>query len=303
VTSEARLFLVDGSSNLYRAFHALPPLSNTQGLPTHATLGFTSMLLKLLREDAPEALAVAFDGPGPTVRHHLFTEYKANRPPMPDALAQQIPSVHQVLQAMRVPVLMVSGEEADDILASAAVRAAGEGFRVVLLSGDKDLLQVVDERIVVRDTMKGKTWGQAEVEQRYGVSPRQFPELLALTGDSIDNIPGVPGVGDKTARDLLQRFGSLEAVLERAGEIASPKLREAVRAHAEQIRLSMRLATIRTDLPLPWGARDFRRTAPDVPAVLALFRELGFARLAEQFSQPAFFTEDPAKNAGKSKSQ
>ncbi len=286
MTSEARLFLVDGSSNLYRAFHALPPLSNAQGLPTHATLGFTSMLLKLLREDAPEALAVAFDGPGPTARHQLFTEYKANRPPMPEALAQQIPSVHHVLRAMRVPVLMVSGEEADDILASAAVRAAGEGYRVVLISGDKDLLQVIDERIVVRDTMKGKTWGQAEVEQRYGVSPRQFPELLALTGDSIDNIPGIPGVGDKTARDLLQRFGSLEAVLERAGEIASPKLREAVRAHAERVRLSKRLATIRTDLPLPWAAGDFRRTAPDVPTLLALFRELGFARLAEQFSQP-----------------
>jgi len=286
VTTGARLFLVDGSSNLYRAYHALPPLSNAQGLPTHGILGFTSMLLKLLREDAPEALAVAFDGPGPTVRHQLFTEYKANRPPMPDALAQQIPFVHQVLQAMRVPVLMVSGEEADDILASAAVRAAGEGYRVVLISGDKDLLQVVDDRIVVRDTMKGKTWGQAEVEQRYGVSPRQFPELLALMGDSIDNIPGIPGVGDKTARDLLQRFGNLEAVLERAGEITSPKLREAVRTHTERARLSKRLATIRTDLPLSRGPADFHRTAPDVPSLLALFRELGFTRLAEQFSQP-----------------
>jgi 5'-3' exonuclease len=286
VTTEARLFLVDGSSNLYRAFHALPPLSNAEGLPTHATLGFTSMLLKLLREDAPEALAVAFDGPGPTARHHLFTEYKANRPPMPDALAQQIPYVHRVLQAMRVPLLMVPGEEADDILASAAVRAADEGYRVVLVSGDKDLLQVIDDRIGVRDTMKGKTWGPAEVEQRYGVPPRQFPELLALTGDSIDNIPGVPGVGDKTARDLLQRFGSLEAVLERTGEIASPKLREAVRAHTEQVLLSRRLATIRTDLPLPWGPVEFRRAGPDVPSLLALFRELGFTRLAEQFSQP-----------------
>jgi len=286
VTSAARLFLVDGSSNLYRAFHALPPLSNSQGLPTHAILGFTSMLLKLLREDAPEALAVAFDGPGPTARHELFTEYKGNRPPMPDPLARQIPYVHQVLQAMRVPVLMVSGEEADDILASAAVRAAGEGYRVVLISGDKDLLQLVGDTIVVRDTMKGKTWGPAEVAQRYGVSPRQFPELLALMGDSIDNIPGIPGVGDKTARDLLQRFGSVEAVLERATEIASPKLREAVRTHAEQARLSQRLATIRTDLPLVWRPADFRRVPPDVPSLLTLFRQLGFSRLAEQFSQP-----------------
>ena len=287
MATPARLILVDGSSNLYRAFHALPPLSNSRGFPTHAILGFTTMLLKLVREDEPEALAVALDGPGPTVRHHLFAEYKANRPPMPDALARQIPYVHRVLEAMRVPLLMVPGEEADDILASAAVRAAGEGYRVVLVSGDKDLFQVVGEAIVVRDTMKGKTWGPAEVAHRYGVSPGQFPDLLALMGDSIDNIPGIPGVGDKTARDLLQRFGSLEALLERGAEIGSPKLREAVRAHAEQVRLSQRLATIRTDLPLPWGVGDFRRVGPDVPALLALFRELEFTRLAEQFSQPA----------------
>jgi 5'-3' exonuclease len=286
VATPARLFLVDGSSNLYRAFHALPPLSNSRGLPTHAILGFTTMLLKLVREDDPEALAVALDGPGPTVRHHLFAEYKANRPPMPDALARQIPYVQRVLEAMRVPMLMMSGEEADDILASAAVRAAGEGYRVVLVSGDKDLFQVVGDAIVVRDTMKGKTWGPAEVAERYGVSPGQFPELLALMGDSIDNIPGIPGVGDKTARDLLQRFGSLEGLLERGAEIRTPKLRQAVRAHAEQVRLSKRLATIRTDLPLPWGGGDFRRAAPDVAALLALFRELEFTRLAEQFAQP-----------------
>jgi 5'-3' exonuclease len=303
MATPARLFLVDGSSNLYRAFHALPRLSNSRGQPTHAVLGFTTMLLKLLREEEPEALAVALDGPGPTVRHQLFAEYKANRPPMPDDLAQQIPYVHRVLQAMRVPLLMIAGEEADDILASAAVRGAAEGYRVVLVSGDKDLLQLVGDAIVVRDTMKGKTWGPAAVAERYGVSPGQFPDLLALMGDSIDNIPGIPGVGDKTARDLLQRFGSVEALLERGAEIASPKLREAVRAHAERVQLSKRLATIRTDLPLPWGAGEFRRTAPDVPALLALFRELEFTRLAEQFSQPVFFAEEPAKNTGMSKPQ
>jgi len=282
-----RLVLVDGSSSLYRAFFALPPLSNSRGTPTHAILGFTTMLLKLLREEEPEAVAVAFDGPGPTTRHHEFAEYKAQRPEMPEAMAQQIPYVHRVLQAMRVPVLMVPAEEADDILGSMAVRAAAEGYRVILVSGDKDLFQLVEERIVVRDTKKERTWGPAEVQERYGISPGQFPDLLALMGDSIDNIPGVPGVGEKTARDLLQRFGTLEAVLERSAEVERPKVREALRVHVEQARLSKRLATIRTDLPIPWATADLTRKAPDMAALIELFRELEFSRLVQQFSQPS----------------
>ena len=242
----------------------------------------------LRREEEPDALAVAFDGPGPTTRHREFAEYKAQRPAMPEAMAQQIPYVHRVLEAMRVPILMIPAEEADDILGTVAVRAAAEGYRVTLVSGDKDLLQVVGERIVVRDTMKEKTWGPAEVQERYGVSPGQFQDLLALMGDSIDNIPGVPGVGEKTARDLVQRYGTLEAVLERGVEVSRPRLRESLRTHAEQARMSKRLATIRTDLPVPWTAADLSRKAPDVPALLALFRELEFSRLVQQFSQSQF---------------
>lgn len=280
------LILVDGSSSLYRAFFALPPLSNSKGTPTHAVLGFTTMLLKLLREEEPDALAVAFDGPGPTTRHREFAEYKAQRPEMPQAMAHQIPYVHRVLEAMRVPILMIPAEEADDILGTVAVRAAAEGYRVTLVSGDKDLLQVVGERIVVRDTMKERTWGPAEVQERYGISPGQFPDFLALMGDSIDNIPGVPGVGEKTARDLVQRYGTLEAVLERGAEVSRPRLREALRTHAERARMSKRLATIRTDLSVPWTTADLSRKAPDVSPLLALFRELEFSRLVQQFSQP-----------------
>lgn len=282
----SRLVLVDGSSSLYRAFFALPPLSNSRGTPTHAILGFTTMLLKLLREEEPEAVAVAFDGPGPTTRHLEFAEYKAQRPEMPQAMARQIPYVHRALAAMRVPILMIPAEEADDILGSVAMRAAAEEYRVILISGDKDLFQLVGERIVVRDTMKERTWGPAEVQERYGISPGQFPDLLALMGDSIDNIPGVPGVGEKTARDLLQRFGTLEAVLERSTEVARPKVREALLTHAEQARLSKRLATIRTDLSIPWAVADLTRNAPNVTALLDLFRELEFSRLVQQFSQP-----------------
>ncbi len=285
MVNEPRLVLVDGSSSLYRAFFALPPLSNSTGLPTHAILGFTTMLLKLLREEEPEAVGVGFDGPGPTARHLEFAAYKAQRPEMPEDLARQIPHVQRLLEAMRVPVLMMPAQEADDILGSLAVRAVPAGYRVVLISGDKDLLQLVGERVVVRDTMKQRTWGPAEVQERYGISPGQIPDLLALMGDSIDNIPGVPGVGEKTARDLLRRFGTLEAVLERCAEVKRPKLREALRAHAEQARLCKRLATIRTDLPVPWAPAEFTRRAPDWAALLALFRELEFSRLIQQFSQ------------------
>jgi 5'-3' exonuclease len=292
------LILVDGSSSLYRAYFALPPLCNSRGTPTQAVLGFTSMLLKVLREEEPEALAVAFDGPGPTTRHREFADYKAQRPKMPDPMIQQIPYVHQVLHAMRVPILMLAGEEADDILGTLAVRAAAEGYRVRLITGDKDLLQVVGERVTARDTMKQRTSGPAEVQERYGISPERLPDFLALTGDSIDNIPGVPGIGDKTARELLQRFGTLESLLERVDEVSRPKLREALRAHAEQARLSKRLATVRVDLPVPWTIAELVRQAPDHAALLGLFRELELTRLAQQFAQGQFEVTDRPATAG-----
>ena len=282
-----RLVLVDGSASLYRAFHALPPLSNSRGVPTHAVLGFTTILLKLLREEEPQALAVVFDGPGPTARHREFPAYKAQRPAMPEALVSQIPFVQRVLQAMRVPVLMIEGEEADDILGTVAVQAAAQSYLVRVVTADKDLLQIVGARILVRDPLAPRTFGPAEVERRYGIEPGQVADFLALMGDSSDNIPGVPGVGEKTARDLLRRFGTLETVLARAAEVERPKLREALLTHVEQARLSKRLATIRTDLPVPWGMADLARREPDVAALLAIFRELEFTRLVQQFSQPA----------------
>ena len=282
-----RLVLVDGSASLYRAFHALPPLSTAGGIPTHAVLGFTNILLKLLREEEPDALGIAFDGPGPTTRHREFLAYKANRPAMPDALVVQIPLVHRVVDAMRIPRLAIPGEEADDILGTLAVRAAHQGYEVRLVTADKDLLQLVGERVVVRDPLTTRTTGPTEVDGRFGVAPSQVPDLLALMGDTSDNIPGVPGVGQKTARDLLRRFGSLEAALARAAEVERPKLREALTAHADQARLSKRLATLRTDLDLPWDVGDLTRHPPDAAALVAIFRELQFTRLVQQFEQPS----------------
>jgi DNA polymerase-1 len=281
-----RLVLVDGSASVYRAFHALPFLSNAAGVPTHAVLGFTTILLKLIREETPQALGIAFDGPGPTVRHREFPAYKANRPAMPDALVAQIPLVHRVVDAMRVPRLAVLGEEADDILGTVAVQAAAQAYEVRLVTPDKDLLQLVGDRVVVRDPLTARTIGTAEVAARYGIAPRQVPDLLALMGDSSDNIPGIPGVGEKTARDLLQRFGSLEELLVRVAEVERPKLRAALGVHAEQARLSRRLATIRTNLDVPWEVADLARREPDTAVLLAIFRELGFTRLIQQFSQP-----------------
>jgi 5'-3' exonuclease len=277
--------LVDGSSSLYRAYFALPPLSNSKGIPTQAVLGFATMLLKLLREEVPDGLAVAFDGPGPTTRHQEFAAYKADRPGMPDAMAQQIPHVYRLLEALQVPILLVAGEEADDILGTLAVRAVGEGYQVTLITGDKDFFQLVGEGITVRDTMKQRSWGAREVQDRYGILPAQMPDLLALMGDAIDGIPGIPGVGEKTARELLQRFGTLEEVLERTSEVPRAKLRDSLREHADRARLSKRLATIRTNLAVSWNPAELLRKPPDTAALLTLFRELEFTRLAQQFSQ------------------
>jgi 5'-3' exonuclease len=281
-----RLVLVDGNASLYRAFFALPALSNSKGTPTNAVLGFATMLLKFIREEQPQALAVAFDGPGPTSRHREFTDYKAQRPPMPDKLAEQIPLVGRLLECLRVPSLLVPGEEADDILAALAFRAAAEGYEVRIITSDKDLLQVVGERIVIRDPLLPRTLGPVEVAAKFGIGPHQIPDLLALMGDASDNIPGVPGIGEKTARDLLQRFGCLEAVLERLDEITKPKLREALHTYAEQARLSKRLATVRRDLPVPCTLADLICQEPDLTLLLPFLRELEFSRLVRQFEQP-----------------
>jgi 5'-3' exonuclease len=283
----SRLVLVDGTGSAYRAFYALPPLTASSGVPTNAVLGFATMLLKLLREETPEAVAVAFDGPGPTTRHREFAAYKANRPETPESFIRQMPYILRFLEGLRIPALYVPGEEADDILGSVAVKAAAEGYDVTLVTSDKDLLQLVGERVTVRDPVKGRRTGPAEVREKYGVPPARVPDFLALMGDSVDNIPGVPGVGEKTARELLERFGSLEAVLDRAAEIPRAKLREAIRSHAEQARLSKRLAEIRTDMALPWSLADLARREPDNGLVLDLCRELTLTRLAGQFAQPS----------------
>ena len=278
-------YLIDGSSYLYRAFHALPPLTTSQGIPTNAVLGFATMLLKIVRERRPGYLAVAFDGPGPTARHQAFAEYKAQRPPMPEALARQIPHVHRVVEALRVPLLLVEGEEADDILATLARQARERGVPVVIVTGDKDLLQVVAEGITVYEPMRDRWYDRDEVVARYGVPPDALVDLFGLTGDAIDNVPGVPGVGEKTARALLREFGSLEGLLAGLERVARPKVREALAALAQQARRSRELVRARTAVPMPVDLEALRRRPPDGEAFLALCRELELTRLGSSFAQ------------------
>ncbi|RLD93926.1 MAG: DNA polymerase I, partial [Aquificota bacterium] len=193
------LYLIDGSSYLYRAYFALPFLSNSKGIPTHAAYGFTRMVMKIVKEHQPQYMAVAFDVGRETFRTETYQEYKAQRPSMPDELAVQIPYVKEILQALRIPVLEMENYEADDVIATLAKRAETAGFQVVIVTGDKDMLQLVTENIQVFDPMKEAFYGPQEVEKRMGVAPHQIPDLLGLAGDSIDNIPGVKGIGQKSA--------------------------------------------------------------------------------------------------------
>src|SRR5262249_7662091 len=220
------LWLVDGSHTIFRAYHALPHLSTRQGVPTNAVYGFTTMLLRAIREGSPTHLAVAFDEEAKARRAEIYTEYKATRGAPPDDLMPQFPLVRPVLAVMRVPAIGFPGYEADDVIATPAKRARALGWEVVIVTGDKDLMQLVDGALRSYDSMYEKWYGPAEVEEKWGVPPQQVADLLALTGDKIDNIPGVPGVGEKTAAGLLKEYGSLENVLANAAQVKKPKLRE-----------------------------------------------------------------------------
>ncbi|HEX9627714.1 MAG TPA: DNA polymerase I [Acidiferrobacterales bacterium] len=269
------LVLVDGSSYLYRAFHAMPNLSNSRGQATGAVYGVANMLRKLLADYAPERIAVVFDAPGRTFRDDLYAEYKANRPPMPDALAGQIELIHRVVTAMGLPLLMIEGVEADDVIGTLAAGAAAAGEPVVISTGDKDMAQLVDDRVTLIDTMKDARYDRAAVIDRFGVPPERIVDYLALVGDVSDNIPGVPKVGPKTASGWLQQYGSLDNLVAHAGEVGG-KVGENLRATLDRLPLSRELATIRCDLPLDLAPGALERRAPDTEGLRALYKDLEF---------------------------
>ena len=279
-----RVYLVDGSSYIYRAYYAIRHLSNSKGEATNAVLGFTNMLLSLVRDEHPDRLAVVFDAKGPTFRKELYPEYKANRSAMPEDLVPQVPLIKEVVKAFNMPALELAGFEADDIIATLARRYADQGLEVTVVTGDKDLMQIVDERISLLDTMKGKRSGREEVIERFGVPPEQVLEVLGLAGDTSDNIPGVPGIGEKTASGLIQEFGSIENLLQNIDRVKGSKRQENLREFADQARLSRKLAELIYDLDLPVTLDDLTLDEPDRVALTELFKKLEFHKLLQEFS-------------------
>ena len=289
-----KLLLIDASSSIFRAFYALPALTNRAGVPTHATLGFLNMLQKSLRESAPDYVAVVWDAPGPKRRREMFADYKANRDATPEDLKAQIPWIRRLVDAHHLATCEYEGEEADDVIATLALRAAAEGVEVEIASTDKDLMQLVDERISLVDTMKDRRFGPAEVTERFGVPPEQLLDLRALVGDSSDNIPGVKGIGEKGAAKLIGEFGSLDALLERVDEIKAKRAREALQEHADDARLSRELSRLRTDLPIPFDREALKPGEPEAAELAELFTELEFKRHLEALGAPAAADAAPA---------
>ena len=284
----SHLYLLDGSSYIYRAYYGIRDLATAGGMPTNAVFGFTKMLLDLFQENRPDYLTVIFDPPrAETFRRELYPEYKANRDDMPEDLVSQIPYIRKVLQALNIPALEAPGFEADDVIATLARRYADEGIHVTVVTGDKDLMQIVDDRISLLDTMKDKRSGPQEVLDRFGIPAELVPDVLGLAGDTSDNIPGVPGIGEKTAAELVRRFGSLEDVLSWKHLVSGKKRKESLHAYADQARLSKTLATVRYDVDIDVQLDDLLIQTPNLPVLIPLLRELEFEALEIAFTPPA----------------
>ncbi|SHJ15091.1 DNA polymerase I [Desulfatibacillum alkenivorans DSM 16219] len=277
------IYLVDGSAYIHRAFHAVRNLSNSKGLPTNAVFGFTNMMLKLVNDKKPEYAAMVFDAKGPTFRHEIFKDYKANRPPMDEALAVQIPYIKDITEAFNMPMLEMQGYEADDLIGTLAKKAEEQGFMVVMVTGDKDFNQLVTHKSVVWDPMKDETRTVESITEKTGLPPDKVIEIMALSGDSSDNIPGVPGIGPKTAIALIQEFGSLEGVYEGVETITKKKQKENLQTYKDDALLSHKLVTIATDAPVEFDPEKLRIQEPDSQKLAKLFSELEFRDLSKAY--------------------
>jgi len=271
-----KLILVDGSSFLFRAFHAVPPLTNAQGEPTNAVYGVSNMLRKLINDYGTPYFAVVFDAPGKTFRHDLYDQYKAHRPPMPDDLRVQIAPLHDLIRSLGLPLIIEHGVEADDALGSLAQNAARQGFEVIISTGDKDMAQLVNEQITLENTMTNTRMDIQGVQDKFGVKPEQIIDYLALMGDTVDNIPGVPKVGPKTAAKWLQEYGTLDNLIARADEIKG-KIGDNLREALGQLPLSRELTTIKCDVALHYSLDELKRKAPDIAALKDQLGHLGFS--------------------------
>jgi len=290
--SPETVFLIDGSAFLYRAYHAIQHLTTAGGHPTNATYGVTRILMKLIREKNPTHAAVFFDVKGPTFRHEKYPDYKANRPPMPDDMAVQIPDIHRMIATLNIPMVQKSGFEADDLVGTYARIAREQGFKVVMVTGDKDFIQLITDDCILWDPMKDTVLDRAKVEADMGIAPQQYVDVLGLAGDTSDNIPGVKGVGPKTAINLVAQFGSIDNLYKNLDQVASKKkLHENLSAGREKVLLSRDLATIDCHVDVTGSIEDFRLNPFDNARAFALFQELEFKTLVREFAEK----QDPGK--------
>ncbi len=299
--NNATIYLIDGSAYIHRAYHAVRGLSNSRGLPTNAAFGFTGMLLKLLKEQSPEYMVMFFDVKGPTFRHKIYADYKANRPPMPEDLVLQIPYIKDITKGFNIPVVEMEGFEADDLIGTAARKAESKGFKVVVVTGDKDFVQIVTDKTIIWDPMKDKTTDVVAVREEFELEPPQMIDVMGLSGDKADNIPGVPGIGPKTAVALIKNFGAMDRLYEQVDTITKKKQHEKLVQFKDQAFLSRRLVTIDRNVPLEFIPENYKAGAPNNEKLAELFKELEFRRLQEEFPKKtdlsnkqyhAIYTED-----------
>lgn len=292
------LYLMDGNSNIYRLYYAIStPLSTSTGLPTEAILGFARIILKLLKEEKPEYMAVVFDAAAPTFRHELFTAYKAQRPRMPSDLVQQIPYIKRFIRALNIPILEIPGYEADDVIGTLAKKAEQLGIHTIILSPDKDFLQLVSDKIQVLSERMGHRvlYDREKVKERYGVEPEKIPDVLGLMGDQSDNVPGVPGIGEKTAGKLIREYGSVEELLRHIDKVKNVKQRENLKQFGEVALKSKELVTLNTNVPVEWNLEEFRLSEPNRSELIPLLQELEFQSILKEMLPEEKIEKNPSQ--------
>ncbi|MEN6310024.1 MAG: 5'-3' exonuclease H3TH domain-containing protein, partial [Acidobacteriota bacterium] len=280
---DKRLYLIDGNSLLYRSYYAIRRLSNSRGFPTNAIFGFIAALRKIIDQEKPDYLGVVFDVKGPTVRHEAYKDYKAHLKPMPDDLVVQVPVLKDVLHALNIPTAEFEKYEADDVLATLARQAAGKHIRSVIVTTDKDLLQIIDASTSVYNPARETIIDEAGVKEVFGVGPDQVVDVLSLWGDPTDNVPGVPGVGEKTAKSLIQEFGSLDNLLQNLERIKNPRIKEKIGQNLELLALSRRLVTVERDVAVSLDLDAYALGEPNRDETLRLFHDLEFTSLLGDF--------------------
>ncbi|WP_457621062.1 5'-3' exonuclease [Persephonella sp.] len=281
---DKKLVLVDGSSYLYRAFYALPPLTSPKGEPTGAIYGFIRMISNLMKELNPEYIAVVFDLPGKTFRHEKYREYKATRKETPDELKVQIPRIKEIIKLWGIKILEIPGYEADDIIATIAKKAVNKGFEVIIVTPDKDMMQLIDEKILILNPVTGEIFDREKVKEKYGIYPEQFVDYLSMIGDTVDNIIGVRGVGPKTAEKLLNQYGDLENILKHKDQL-KPKLKEAFEEAENRLKENLFLVSLEKNVDINILPEDLKKDKADLLKLKEIFKELGFKSLLKEIER------------------